>query len=240
MQITIDDVLHILDKKTNGGCTSKCGTYVIAETGERVFIKFFLKRGIHLSEIKKEVCILEQVKDIDGGEKYFPQIKSFGEFDYEEFQYFIVFELCKGRELFGCKTSPQQKEHIFSEMCKAIELLHKNNIVHCDLKLENVIYHKRTGEIKIVDFGGSNINGTCLKNLKIFTTPYIAPPEYMNYLTDTSVEFCVIPSFDIWSLGKCYFKLYALPCETFVELPRSKIIHENFLCDAHLRKMKID
>jgi len=41
----------------------------------------------------------------------------------------------------------------FLKLLKATDRLHKNNICHRDLKLENIMYNKETHKLKLIDFG---------------------------------------------------------------------------------------
>lgn len=47
-----------------------------------------------------------------------------------------------------------------TQILKSLSLLHKHNVVHCDLKPENVLLkHPTKSAIKVIDFGSS-----CLEN----------------------------------------------------------------------------
>ena len=107
------------------------------------------------------------------------------------------------------------------EVCKALYLINSHNIVHSDLKTENILLRtKREDDIrdvsyirgvKLIDFGSSFL----FTNLKQFSmaTPEYMPPEILNYiLFQNKLEYdeemlkkmeryknpWVI---DIWSLG---------------------------------------
>ena len=59
-------------------------------------------------------------------------------------------------------------------MLNALEYLRLKNIVHRDLKLENILYSKTEGTFKIGDFGYAKLNESKVE--KIVGTPgYIAP-----------------------------------------------------------------
>lgn len=84
----------------------------------------------------------------------------------------------------------------------ALQYLHANNIVHRDLKIENIMISK-TGEIKLIDFGLSNMYDP-RKSLQTFCgSLYFAAPELLKanpYLG---------PEVDVWSFGVV---LYVLVC----------------------------
>jgi len=42
---------------------------------------------------------------------------------------------------------------LMKQIIEAIQVLHKNDIAHLDLKLENIMLDKDSNEIKIIDFG---------------------------------------------------------------------------------------
>lgn len=77
--------------------------------------------------------------------------------------------------------------------------MHTQNIVHLDLKPENIMCHTRTShEIKIIDFGLAQKlkPGTPVRVL--FGTPEFIPPEIINYEPIGTES-------DMWSLGViCY------------------------------------
>lgn len=71
----------------------------------------------------------------------------------------IVMELCPGGDLQTYvrkrrKLTEIQAKYIFKQIMQAIQFLHKNLIVHRDIKLENILLDGQ-GRIKIGDFGVS-------------------------------------------------------------------------------------
>lgn len=84
----------------------------------------------------------------------------------------------------------------------ALEYSHANSIVHRDLKIENILISK-TGNIKIIDFGLSNLYSP-VSHLSTFCgSLYFAAPELLNAKPYTG------PEVDIWSFG---IVLYVLVC----------------------------
>jgi serine/threonine protein kinase len=202
--ICVDNFIYKLEREANGGVTSKCGIYLDADC-HRKFIKFFKKKGNYISEIENEVQMLQKVKELPHSSEFFAQIIAHGPVQNDEinFMYLIVFEMCKGVELLGLKLTEEDRKIVSSKLIEAVGILHENGIVHCDIKLENILYHKRLHKIKLVDFGaacqiGTQKKGTC-------TTAYICPPEFLSRVR--SEPFCFDKSFDIWSVGICYTKI---------------------------------
>jgi dual specificity tyrosine-phosphorylation-regulated kinase 2/3/4 len=80
---------------------------------------------------------------------------------------------------------------IIIEVAKALFLMNSHNIVHSDLKTENILLRTRRKEeikegttlikgLKLIDFGSSFL----FTNLKQFSmaTPEYMPPEILNYI----------------------------------------------------------
>ena len=65
---------------------------------------------------------------------------------------------------------------MIKQIIKGILYFHKNNIIHRDLKLDNILFDVKTKTIKIIDFGFS-IKAHPEKRLQIFcgTPKYMAP-----------------------------------------------------------------
>ncbi|KAG8732026.1 serine/threonine-protein kinase KIN2 [Ceratobasidium sp. 414] len=83
-----------------------------------------------------------------------------------------------------------------------LEYCHKNNVVHRDLKIENIII-SQTGNIKIIDFGPSNLFNPEDHCSTFCGSLYFAAPELLNAKVYTG------PEVDVWSFGVV---LYVLVC----------------------------
>ncbi|KAJ1306190.1 hypothetical protein OPQ81_010899 [Rhizoctonia solani] len=142
----------------------------------------------------------------------------------------LVTELCAGGELFdylvekGGRLEESEARRIIGELCLALDYVHREGVVHRDLKLENVLLDERC-TVKLGDFGFTREfdKGKLLETF-CGTTGYAAPEmlagkKYMG----TEV--------DIWSLGIIMYCLLvgALPFDDDDEdVMRDKIIKGEF------------
>lgn len=71
---------------------------------------------------------------------------------------FVAMELGERGEMFNfMNTAPfteNEAKYYFRQLIKGVEYLHSEDIVHRDLKLENLVLDKDF-QLKIVDFGAS-------------------------------------------------------------------------------------
>ncbi|KAH8918996.1 Pkinase-domain-containing protein [Atractiella rhizophila] len=88
------------------------------------------------------------------------------------------------------------------QIMSAIEYCHGNNIVHRDLKIENILISK-TGNIRLTDFGLSNLFSPMAKLSTFCGSVYFAAPELL------SAKIYTGPEVDVWSFGVV---LYVLVC----------------------------
>ena len=123
---------------------------------------------------------------------------------------YLIMEYAKGKELFDYivnkkKLSENESCLFFQQIISGIEYLHKIKYVHRDIKPENLLINEETKELKIVDFGLSNIYKNPNKDLlsSACGSPSYAAPEMLNE------EKYRAPPVDIWSSG---IVLYAMIC----------------------------
>ena len=100
------------------------------------------------------------------------------------------------------RLKEKQARKFGRQIASALDYCHRNSIVHRDLKIENILISK-TGDIKIIDFGLSNLFSP-RSHLKTFCgSLYFAAPELLQARQYTG------PEVDIWSFG---IVLYVLVC----------------------------
>lgn len=121
--------------------------------------------------------------------------------------YYMVFEYVNGGQMLDYIISHGRlRERVARKFARqigsALDYCHKNSVVHRDLKIENILI-SQTGNIKIIDFGLSNLFDP-VNHLSTFCgSLYFAAPELLNAKVYTG------PEVDVWSFGVV---LYVLVC----------------------------
>ena len=122
-------------------------------------------------------------------------------------------------------------------MAQSLQLLSDLEIVHCDLKPDNILLSENSEldhedfQIKLIDFG-SAFNLQEPGSLSM-TTPEYMPPELLSYLSSSSTSRGSIESFlkrgtnwsiDVWSLGAILLEIItgiplwlSLKCKTNIK-----------------------
>ena len=176
------------------------------QTGEEVAIKIMEKSRIVQKEdkirIDREIKVLKNLRH--------PNIVHLYSVIETEEKIYLIMEYAKGKELFDYivnkkKLSENESCLFFQQIISGIEYLHKIKYVHRDIKPENLLINEETKELKIVDFGLSNIYKNPNKDLlsSACGSPSYAAPEMLNE------EKYRAPPVDIWSSG---IVLYAMIC----------------------------
>ena len=89
---------------------------------------------------------------------------------------------------------------IFKAILNVIDYCHNQNIVHRDIKMENILVDPNTHQIKIIDFGFS----LKLSSLSNVVTNYCGTPAYMSPEIVKKIPHQPHYS-DIWALGILLF-----------------------------------
>ncbi|WVR03365.1 hypothetical protein IAU60_000356 [Kwoniella sp. DSM 27419] len=136
-----------------------------------------------------------------------PFICGMREFITHTNHHYMVFEFIDGGQMLDYIIShgrlrERAARKFARQIGSALDYCHRNSIVHRDLKIENILISKN-GNIKIIDFGLSNLYAPD-RHLSTFCgSLYFAAPELLNAKAYTG------PEVDVWSFG---IVLYVLVC----------------------------
>lgn len=134
------------------------------------------------------------------------------------------------------RISHSKVAHVGIEVLKALAYCHKNNIIHRDVKLGNIGVERKTGKVKILDFGIAKDLAPGSEQLTlagyILGSPEIYAPELFEGLPG--------PSVDVFGIGTSMYKLLAghSPIEKMI-LTETKqdTIKSNAVIDPRLLRM---
>ena len=154
-------------------------------------------------EIKNEIDILRNLDH--------PNIVKIIEFYTTEKAYYLITDYCPSGELYNQITNSYNEYQLavlFYQIFSGLYYLHTNNIIHRDLKLENILINEIEKDnktnlkyfwIKIIDFGTSKIFSKHKKEKSIVGSSYYIAPEVLNQSYN---EKC-----DTWSVGVILYML---------------------------------
>ena len=169
-------------------------------TSEYIAMKEIPKTSEDLLTDSEIIDEIEILKNLDH-----PDIVRIMEFYNTEKYYYIINEYCPGGELFDQVNkifSETQIAVMFRQILSGLAYLHSNNIIHRDLKLENILIKeieksKETNEdlfvLKIIDFGTAKIFDKNKKAKAIVGSSYYIAPEVLNKKYNREC--------DLWSAG---------------------------------------
>ncbi|KAJ0058373.1 hypothetical protein NL108_013869, partial [Boleophthalmus pectinirostris] len=85
---------------------------------------------------------------------------------------------------------------LVKQILSGVAFLHRNNVVHLDLKPQNILLtsSRPLGDIRIVDFGLSRRMDSITEVREILGTPEYVAPEILNYEPISTAT-------DMWSIG---------------------------------------
>ncbi|KAF2094700.1 Pkinase-domain-containing protein [Rhizodiscina lignyota] len=203
-----------LGKTIGAGSMGKVKLAKNTETGEQVAVKIVPRvstdehrtpqereRADHSKEIRtaREAAIVSLVNH--------PYICGMRDVVRTNYHWYMLFEYVNGGQMLDYiishgRLKEKQARKFGRQIASALDYCHRNSIVHRDLKIENILISK-TGDIKIIDFGLSNLFSP-QSHLKTFCgSLYFAAPELLQAKQYTG------PEVDVWSFG---IVLYVLVC----------------------------
>jgi len=179
-------------------------------TGRSVIVKFINKNMVKAGEdgLPSEIDVLLKVKHSN-----IVEIKEV--FESEDYFIYVMDKFGKGTDLFDFlqdhdKLSEPEARYIFRQVLSAVVHLASQNVVHGDIKDENIIIDQETQQIKLIDFGSNKRFSQGEDFLDYQGTKHMACPEVINRQPFNPLRQ------EIWSLGVLLYILLTgeIPFET--------------------------
>ena len=208
----ITDLYDLSDEKLGEGMTGAVFKAHVKSSGQEVAIKNVRKNLVRdVKALLKEITLLAQCDH--------PNIVRIIGSAEDRHNVYMALEVCTGGAMLD--TLMSSATHHFEEeqvgrmavmMFRAIEYCHSHGIAHRDLKLDNWLFEKPDGELKLIDFGLSkkfysgdyDHNGMMRMTSFLGTPGFVAPEMQQTHLGERSEYTTEV---DIWSLGVIVFAL---------------------------------
>ncbi|KAK2750520.1 serine/threonine-protein kinase KIN2 [Onygenales sp. PD_40] len=203
-----------LGKTIGAGSMGKVKLAKNLETGEQVAVKIIPRHSTEEHRSTRETERADRSKEIRTAREAaivtllsHPYVCGMRDVVRTNYHWYMLFEYVNGGQMLDYiishgKLKEKQARKFGRQIASALDYCHRNNIVHRDLKIENILISK-TGDIKIIDFGLSNLFSP-KGQLKTFCgSLYFAAPELLQARQYTG------PEVDVWSFG---IVLYVLVC----------------------------
>lgn len=203
-----------LGKTIGAGSMGKVKLAKNLETGEQVAVKIIPRHTNEEHRSARENERADRSKEIRTAREAaivtllnHPYVCGMRDVVRTNYHWYMLFEYVNGGQMLDYiishgKLKEKQARKFARQIASSLHYCHRNNIVHRDLKIENILISK-TGDIKIIDFGLSNLFSP-KSLLKTFCgSLYFAAPELLQ------ARQYVGPEVDVWSFG---IVLYVLVC----------------------------
>ena len=170
-------------------------------TGKTLVFKEISKASSSRADFKRELRYSKYLSR-------HPNIVTTHDTAYEtQSSYLMVQDYASGGDLFdaielemGLEESTAKK--YVHQICRAVEFMHSKDLVHGDIKPENIVLSNKEGSsVQLIDLGMTQKVGTHVPKV-CGSIPYI-PPEICT--ASDEVSFFVDTSCDVWSVGIVLF-----------------------------------
>lgn len=169
--------------------------YVAREKTTQWIVALKVIHKTKLETVRSKMQVRREI-EIQGNLRHPNIIRMHGYF-YDDDKIYLILEYAFHGELYRHlndkgRFSERESAELLLQAVNACVLLHSKNIIHRDLKLENIMVAKN-GDIKIGDFGWSVHAPTSRRDTFCGTPGYVAPEIAMKQPYDEKV--------DVWSIG---------------------------------------
>ena len=127
---------------------------------------------------------------------------------------YYTMELLKGRPLTRIIRDESPVDHVRAaglllQACSSLEEAHEHNILHRDIKPDNLFVTVRKGreELKVLDFGIAKLVGDASMDTVTRTGMIIGTPQYLS--PEQALGNTVVPASDLYSLAIVFYEMLA-------------------------------
>jgi calcium-dependent protein kinase len=177
-------------------------------TNKKFAVKIVSKVGLPSDHLKRKV-VESQFKLIRSMDH--PSVLKLHDFFEDSCNYYLVMEYVKGGDLLTKlektgRLSEKEAAKVMKQLLSALAFMHSHNVIHRDVKCENVLIEENQGQVvvKLIDFDTIIQLSDDKKCVGKYGTVYYMAPEVINGAYN---EKC-----DIWSAG---IVLYSMITKTF-------------------------
>uniref|UniRef100_A0A8D8U7T9 Twitchin n=1 Tax=Cacopsylla melanoneura TaxID=428564 RepID=A0A8D8U7T9_9HEMI len=159
------------------------------KTGNIFAAKFIpVSHNLEKELIRKEIDIMNQL--------HHPKLINLHDAFEDDDEMVLIFEFLSGGELFERITSPDYKMseaeviNYMRQVCEAVKHMHEKNIIHLDVKPENIMCQTRSStNVKLIDFGlATKLDPNEVVKISTGTAEFAAPEiverEPVGFYTD--------------------------------------------------------
>jgi serine/threonine protein kinase len=181
----------------NLGSGSNGSVFLMQENGEHFVRKMFLKEV----SLVNEISIYEKLKNING----VLQMKRFSyEVDARYYGYidFEYFEDARSVDEYYSYLSEEEIIDISIQVSRTLNEIHELNIVHRDIKTENILYDRTNKKAFVIDWDCSVSSEDVIEPTEYFGTLYVNPVEFF-----TTKRYNDSKKIDVWQFGAFLFDI---------------------------------
>lgn len=173
--------------------------------------------AVFLEELKNEIGIMRTLDH--------PNIVKANEVYVYKKQIYIIMQACEGGDLYTRSPYSEAKAaSISAQILSAIKYMHDHNIVHRDIKFENIMFESTMPEsrIKVIDFGLSKkfVDRIGVMNDRVGTIYTMSPQVLQGIYTSQA---------DVWAVGVVSFMLLSAS-KPFKHAKRRRLIDQIMRC----------
>lgn len=199
---------YIVSEMLGQGTFGQVAKCICQQTGEVVAVKVIKNQTAFFHQAQVEKGVLRHLNEVADPEDQHHIVQMHDQFVFKEHLCLVfellslnLYELIKQNQFRG--LSMRLLRIFLSQILDALCVLRGSQIIHCDLKPENVLLKGQTGEIKVIDFGSA-----CFENHTMYSYIqsrfYRSPEVLLGHAYDMAI--------DMWSVG-------CMAAELFLGLP---------------------